>query len=267
VKPNTTRSFEVGYKGLFDDRILVGVDLYYVRRKNGISELQTITPSVFAPEIANDVAAAVRETFTDAELAQFGLSVEELASSYAEAASSLSEEAIGIVEPEENFDPSTLPEVILTYINFGQLEYFGADFEVQVGLGQGTQLFANAGWLSDNFFDESELDEIGTGFVVAMNTPKYKIKAGGQHTFANGLSLGAAGRYVDEFEVRSGVHAGTVPSYFLLDLNLGMDFGQYVAGARLDITASNILDNKHREFASTPMLGRMVMGRVSYSFR
>lgn len=265
ARQTITNSYELGYKGLFSDQLLVTIDLYYTRKKNFISELQPFTPLVVAPGVAGDLAAAIMNTFTDAELQAYGLNRETLAGIYRQAAASLAANPIGLIEPIENFDPSRKPELLLTYINFGNVDYYGADIAVQWTPNVRWAMFANVSWVSDNFFDDEELGESGTGREIAMNAPRYKVNAGFTYTSPFGLSIDVAGRYVDKFEVRSGIFTGLVDSYFLLDLGLGYDLQRLTPGLRIDVLAQNVLDNKHREYSGAPRMGRLITTRLTYT--
>jgi len=53
----------------------------------------------------------------------------------------------------------------------------------------------------------------------------------------------------------------------LLDLGAGYDMSRFQPGLRIDIGVSNALDNMHREFIGAPQMGRMAMGRITYSIK
>jgi iron complex outermembrane receptor protein len=267
IKQTITNSVEVGYRGVFGKKVLVGLDVYYTQKQNFLSELQFVTPFVLVPNVPADLAGAVAGAFTDAELAPFGLNAAALAGIYQQAAAALAGGPIGLVETNENFDPATRPELMLTYINFGDVDYFGADLEVQALVSERLSIFGNYSWVSDNFFDDAEVGEPGTGLVISMNAPKNKVRGGFTYTDPSGFSFNAAGRYVDKYEVRSGVHQGTVDSYFLLDLGAGYDFGRHAPGLRIDVTAQNVFDNRHREYVDVPEIGRLVMARLTYTLQ
>ncbi len=267
IKQTITNSVEVGYRGVFAKKVLVGVDVYYTQKQNFLSELQFVTPFVLVPNVPGDLASAVAGAFTDAELAPFGLSAAALAGIYQQAGAALAGGPIGLVETNENFDPTTKPELMLTYINFGDVDYVGADLEVQALVSERLSIFGNYSWVSDNFFDDTEVGEPGTGLVISMNAPKNKVRGGFTYTDPSGFSFNAAGRYVDKYEVRSGVHQGTVDSYFLLDLGAGYDFGRHAPGLRIDVTAQNVFDNRHREYVDVPEIGRLVMARLTYTLQ
>ncbi|MDQ7041165.1 MAG: TonB-dependent receptor [Rhodothermus sp.] len=265
ARQTITNSYELGYKGLFANQLLVTIDLYYTRKKNFISELQPFTPLVVAPGVASDLAAAIMNAFTDDELAAYGLDRQTLASIYQQAAAILAANPIGLIEPTENFDPNRKPELLLTYVNFGDVDYYGADIAVRWTPNARWTLFGNFSWVSDNFFDDEELGEPGTGREISMNAPRYKVNGGVEYRAPSGLSISLAGRYVDKFEVRSGIFTGTINSYFLLDLGLGYDLSRLTPGLRIDVLAQNVLNNERREYIGAPKMGRLITTRLTYT--
>jgi iron complex outermembrane receptor protein len=267
AKQTITNSYELGYKGLFADQLLVTIDLYYTQKKNFISELQPFTPLVVAPGVSGDLATAVAQAFTDGELAPYGLNRQTLAGIYRQAAARLATNPVGLIEPRENFDPNRKPELLLSYVNFGNVDYYGADVAVQWTPDSRWATFVNFSWVSDNFFDDEELGEPGTGREIAMNAPRYKVGGGVEYMDPSGLSVSMSGRYIDGFEVRSGIFTGTIDSYFLLDLGLGYDLRRLVPGLRIDVLAQNVLNNRHREYIGAPKMGRLITTRLTYSVR
>ena len=267
IKQTITNTIEVGYKGVIGGKVLVGIDVYYTQKENFLSELQFITPFVLVPNVAGDLSAAVAAAFTDEELAPFGLNAAALANIYAQAGAAVAAKPVGLVEPEENFDPNTRPELMLTYINFGDIDFFGTDIELQALVNNRWTIFGNVSWVSDNFFDASEVGDPERGLVIAMNAPQSKFRGGFSYTDPSGFSFNASGRYVDDYEVRSGVHQGRIDGFFLLDVGVGYDFKQYAPGLRVDVTGQNILNDRHREYVDVPEIGRLVTGRLTYTFR
>ncbi len=64
---------------------------------------------------------------------------------------------------------------------------------------------------------------------------------------------------------RSGVFAGTVDAYHVLDVTTGYQL-PFQPNARLELTVYNALNNRHREFVGAPELGRLALVRVRYDF-
>ncbi|MCH8961948.1 MAG: TonB-dependent receptor, partial [Bacteroidetes bacterium] len=124
-------------------------------------------------------------------------------------------------------------------------------------------VFGNISWVSDDFFDNEELEEENTSLSLALNAPTLKVKFGGSYNLPSGFTINASGRYIKGFPVRSGPYIGDLENYFLIDIGGGYIFEN---GLRLDIGISNLLDDDHREFIGAPKLGRVAIGRVTYSF-
>ena len=152
------------------------------------------------------------------------------------------------------------------YRNFGNINYWGVDVSLQILASDELSWFGNLSVVSDDFFDNEELDEANVDLELALNAPTFKGKFGGAYRLAGGLSLNASARYTKGFPVRSGSdYIGDVENYFLVDIGAGYDFADSVPGLRLDFTIQNILDNEHREFVGAPMLGRMGLARLTYT--
>ena len=94
---------------------------------------------------------------------------------------------IAIVQPVEN-NPGVgmTPELMLSYRNFGKVSFYGADIAFQYLASDALSLFGNVSLVSDDFFDEKELDEEGTGLTLALNAPMTKGSAGFNYDFTNG---------------------------------------------------------------------------------
>jgi TonB dependent receptor. len=153
----------------------------------------------------------------------------------------------------------------LSYRNFGSVEYWGIDASVQAQVTDQLDTFANVSVVSDDFFDNTELDETNTSLSLALNAPSFKAKGGVDYRFDGvGLSVGASGNYVEGFPVETGPYVGDVDSYFLLDAHVGYEFTDSIPGLSANLTAKNLLNNEHREFVGAPELGFMLMGRLTY---
>ncbi|MDA0684618.1 MAG: TonB-dependent receptor [Bacteroidetes bacterium] len=270
-----TNTFEVGYKGVINDKLLVTLDGYYTSRDNFVGPLLVETPFVIVPNLANDLTAALaagiagNPTLAGA-LGSFGVTSAQAAGLIVQLldVDANASTPVAVVQPVEN-NPGLgqTPEVMLTYRNFGKVSFYGADVAFQYIANERFSFFGNMSLVSDDYFDDEELDEEGTGLELALNAPKLKGTGGFKYNFASGLSVNAAGRYTDGFPVLSGPYVGDVDSYFLLDLGAGYDMSRFQSGLRIDIGVSNALDNMHREFIGAPQMGRMAMGRVTYSIK
>ncbi|MFQ5568954.1 MAG: TonB-dependent receptor domain-containing protein [Rhodothermales bacterium] len=269
IEQTITNTFEVGYKGLIQDQFVVGIDLYYTRKNNFLSGLQIITPLVVGGADAAGQLGAALPGILGADLAALGLNAQQIGGIVETVVTTSATTPYGVVEPEENVQRSAggAPELMLTYLNFGEVNYYGADVAVEWIPNRKFRVFGNFSWVSDDFFDDEDLDEAGTGRFVSLNAPTNKFRGGFSYNDPSGFSVNVAGRYNKDFQVRSGVYSGEVESYFLLDVGAGYDFSRTMPGLRLDVLAQNVLNEEHREYIGSPQLGRLVTARLTYTVR
>lgn len=286
LEQTTTNTFEVGYKGLLGDRVLVSVDGYYERKEDFIGPLVVESPLVYLQGadptqagLAGDVAQLMGQTFLTTndptlqalrdQLLNSGLSAQQIAGILgALVGGALNNQPAAVVQPDQQVLPGGGgPNEVggfLSYRNFGTVEYWGIDASLQLQLTDALDVFANASIVSDDFFDNEELDEENQSLSLALNAPAFKVKSGFDYRLDNGFSFGASGNYVQGFPVETGPYVGSVEEYFLLDLHAGYRFPQ-IPGLRLNVSAQNVLDNEHREFVGAPALGRTIFGRLTYT--
>ena len=274
LEQTISQTIEVGYKGLFSDRLLFTADAYYATKENFIRGLAMETPFVFVPELASDLEAALAEGISGnpqlaGVLQQMGVSPEQAAMLITGLAGGSLPDAttpVAVVQPKEHATgPGQVPELLLTYRNFGRIQYYGVDLNAQFMLSERADVFGNFSWVSDDSFDNEELDEENVDLAVALNAPRRKAKAGASYRVPGGFSASLSGRYTEGFPVRSGPYVGEVESYFLLDVGGGYDFSRHVPGLQLTLTVQNVLGNDHREFVGAPQIGRMALARLTYA--
>ena len=276
IRQTTSQTFEIGYKGIINDRLLLAVDGYWARKENFTGALAMETPLVLLPTLAEDLARDLATAFAgnpilSGALGLIGVTPESVAADLVTLAADTgalptAETPVGVVQPvENNTGVGNIPELMLSYRNFGQLVYWGMDASAHLLLSESTQLFGNVSWVNDDFFDATELGEDDENITLALNAPTLKVKCGGSWTHSNGVSVNASGRFIKGFPVRSGVYVGTVDDYFILDLGLGYTFRRSLDGLRLDLGVTNALDSNHREFVGAPRLGRLAIARLTYA--
>ena len=276
TRSTTTETFELGYKGIVGERLVVAADLYHTRIKDFVSPIQVQTPSVFLDPASLGAAlgASVGETLAgNAELAAAvapldnmqvpgtlsgngnGSPVDEIVTLFASGAAGI---PFGTVTPEQAFEPTA---VMLTYRNFGEINLNGLDVNLAY--------FPSDQWSltgSYSYVDKTLFEKVDGIADIALNAPGNKFKLGTSYTFdQEQLTLGAQWRYVGAFRQESGVFVGDVDAYSLLDLNASclLPFG---SNLRLGVDVSNALDNKHRTFIGAPEIGRLVFGQLGVAF-
>lgn len=275
LKPTTTNTVEVGYNGIFNNRVLFAVDAYYTNKSNFVGPLRMESPFVLVPTLSTDLIGGLTTAITNntqlkGQLDLMGLPAQSVAGLLVQlAAASLpdGQTPVAVIEAEENsVGVGNLPEAFLSYRNFGSVDYLGADLSIQVLATDDLTLFGNMSLVSDDYFDPEDLgEEPNSGLEIALNAPRVKFKMGGRYSKRNSFSVGASARFTDSFPILSGPYVGDLPSYFLVDLSFGYDFGSMVEGLRFDVGIQNVMDDRHREFVGAPEIGRMGMARLTYT--
>jgi len=272
LKSTITHSIEAGYKGLLGDKVLLALDGYYTQKKNFVSGVTQLTPiavfgSSITTELAQALAAGIAGNPDLAALAQLGVTPQQVAAVIVGLAQQrgITSLPVGVVQAD-GVGNQVPGEITGAYRNFGDVDFWGLDATLQIAATSRLDLFGNVSFVNDDFFDNKELNEPDSTLSLALNASKFKAKGGFSYSWANGLSVNAAGRYTKGFPVNSGPYIGEVDNYFLLDLGAGYDFGRLAPGMRVDITVQNLLNNEHREFVGAPEIGRLSLARITYSF-
>jgi iron complex outermembrane receptor protein len=256
IRTTKTNAFEVGYKGIFDNKFSLGLDIYYNLKRDLIFSAPA-TPLVVYPTLAADLVSVVNAVTTDEELAEYGLDQATLGGIIGDIANGLAANPLGLVPAEVQFN-GPLPTFIVTPSNTGEVDYFGADLFVQYYFNNRLSAYANYSWLNQNFFTDEEIGLPGSGQVYALNTPENRIRIGFDHLpLEKGWIYGLSLRYQDAMQVQSGtIYAGRLDAYTIVDGTLGYDFGN---GFRLNMTGQNLLNNEYRVMPRMPKIGRFIM--------
>ncbi len=271
----SNQTFELGYRGNVQNKLLISADIYYSNRKNFIAGNQIITPLVMVPGVENDFRETLLQAFrNNPDLQNLGYTdqeIEQLVNTLIEVANSdpnlsleeLAKNPVAIVQPKENSGPEHAGEALATTLNFGEVEYWGIDISANWYASDRLSLYGSLSFINKDFFSE---EETGSEFSLATNAPKLKIRGGMAYNVPGGISLNAIVRYSDGFPMISGVFIGEVESYLLVDAGVGYDLSQFLPGLRADVMVYNALNKLHREFAGAPKVGRMTVGRLTYHF-
>lgn len=101
---------------------------------------------------------------------------------------------------------------------------------------------------------------------IALNAPGNKATLSIQYRAPKrGYDVELRGRYVEGFPMDSGAFVGEVQTYSVFDFNFGYDL-PFAAGTRWSVNVQNILDKEHKEFVGAPVLGRLILSRLTYTF-
>lgn len=255
VAPTITNTFELGYKGLVGDRLLLGANAYYSAIDDYTSALRVSTPNVFLNrEDVEDFLVANGLDPATAAGAAVAISGDGTADNPGI--------PIGVVTPEEA--GGTDPALILTYRNLGRVELFGADMTATVLLNDLWEATIGGAWVSDDTFTADE--GLSTEEDIPLNAPTLKGTASLRYrNTESGLSGQVRSRFVNGFPANSAVYAGDVDAYGVLDFTLGYRIPA-LRDMTLTLDVSNVLNTGYQTFIGSPELGRFALLRLMYEF-
>lgn len=255
LTPTINNTYEVGYKGLINDRVLLSADMYFSRVENFVGPLRVITPNVFF-DPASTTEFVIHRL---APLIQAGAVTLEQIRPIVEGVARL---PLGTIVP----DQVDSHDLLVTYRNFGEVDFWGADLAAQILASDRVRINAAYSFQSDECFDFNEDGNCTSSDDIALNAPNHKGSLG--FVFddpAAGFSFGARMRMTTAFPMNSGVYIGDVDGYSVLDASIGYRL-PFQPGTHVSLTASNLLNNLHQEFVGAPEIGRMLLARVRYDF-
>ena len=295
LKESTTTTLEVGYQGLIDNRIVVGADVWYSKREDFVSPLVFRTPlllldgSSMVGFLVPPLTAALVAGGLDPATAQATAIVQ--ATALADGGDGvggipgLAEIPLGVVSSDQV--EGSAPNLLVTYVNAGDVDMYGADFSIRAFLDDKWTLSGTASFVSDDYFDlggdpDTILDppEVEGGIEpIALNAPKAKGAVSLAYRDARvGFNAEARLRITSGFPAESAGFVGTFPcetetrgilfeetcveGFQLVDLTLGYKVPQ--TRATLQLTVSNLFDSAYRSFVGVPEIGRFIMVRVRY---
>lgn len=249
IKPTIQNTLEAGYKGVIADRLLLGIDLYYTHIQDFIGPLLVETPNAFLDP--QTLGALLGDT-----LAALGLNQGQILS----VIGGLTNIPLGTVTPENT--PGRPTDLFLTYRNFGNVDLWGTDLGATLVLSDALSFGGSYSFVNRNFFRNL------AGITdMALNAPKNKASLSVQYRGRedNGLAASVTGRYVDAFDVNSGVYVGHIPSYTVFDVNATYTL-PFSRGTDVTLSAYNVFDKRHQEIIGAPFLGRLVLLRLRQTF-
>ncbi|MGH7575598.1 MAG: TonB-dependent receptor plug domain-containing protein [Longimicrobiales bacterium] len=253
---SSSQSFELGYRALLAQRLLVTADVWYSRIDNFISRPQLRSPLVLLN--GEDVGRFLVERGIptgDAEQLAAGMAQLPIAVLVADGAT------------------VTRPSLLLTYVNFGEVELYGADLSVRALLGERWSLGATASLVSDDHFQNVKTQ----GELVPLNAPTRKGSLAVAYDDHSRLSGEVRLRSSAGFPASTGVFVadrcinpnGTgeacVRSQTVADLALEYRLPRF-SGVALQLSISNVFDRPYRSFAGAPEIGRLALLRARYEF-
>ena len=149
------------------------------------------------------------------------------------------------------------------YRNYGDAtrSHWGSDVSLQYYATDKFSLWGNTSWLSQN---EWEVGDDDLPFTSSLNAPKFKYRMGLDYAAGEqGIRYSLSFQHDDEFNSDMAFYAGTVQEKNLVDMNIGYVFK---SGIRVDLSGTNVFDQKYRSFPNMPIIGRRMIAKATYQF-
>ncbi len=255
LRPRIDNTFELGYKGLLRDRLLVSGNIYYQQIRDFVGPNVVETPSVFLDPASTSV-------YVNAQL-------QPLVDTGAIAQADVDALVAGLVQiPMGTVGPAQwdAADILLTYRNIGDVNLWGFEAGAEFIANPRFSFAGSIGHVSEDCFD---LDNDGSCFSPedrALNAPKWKGSISARYdNEAAGFFTEARARFISGFPQAAGVFVGDIESYSVVDASVGVKFSRFPQASLL-LSASNVFDNGYRPLIGAPELGRLTMLRLRYDF-
>ena len=275
----SSKTYEVGYKGLFGDKFSAALDVYRVTT-NGSVDFTQVAPLITlqGADIPNDLGAQVGADFNNF-LLSLGLDAATAgalsglvgggfnqggAGFVAAVPAPLLSSIFGAVETNQVPQDDGIVHVPAGYRYFNsESSRWGADLGLEYYVSDNFSIIANYSWLDETEFEVDQNDGTGTTFQAFLNTPKNKYRIGYSYTNELGWRSNMTYQHDDAFNSNNGQYSGRAQKKDLVDAGVGYKFDN---GLAFDITATNLFDSEYRAFPNMPKIGRRVMGKITYDF-
>jgi outer membrane receptor for ferrienterochelin and colicins len=230
------RGWELGYSAILGRRVFLSADYYSNRVENFVTDLLPLVNPNFGPYAPPSDLSPLAQAFVVGALN-----------------ASLPPSARAILS---NFPDGSPVFAAASYTNAGEVDTQGVELGVSWTPIERWTIDVNYSWF------DFEVKSQQVGDKLLPNAPENKFNVGlgwrGDRTDISGTV-----RWVDDFDWASGVFAGRVPSYTVVDLS-----GSYALrkNVTLGVTATNVLDDEHYEIFGGDLLQRRALGYVTWTF-
>ena len=285
IKNSTTQTFEIGYKGIVKNKLMLNADAYYTQIKDFVSPLVLRTPNVFldpvalrdyiAPIITDNMNPALNPGNTPY------IAVVNLALDTAQVVNGITvngnsngtgaDELItliagaGAIAPYGTINPTQWndPSMLLTYTNVGNVNLWGFELGGTYIVNENLRAGLNYAFVSD---DEFEYEVGDKTYTLALNAPRNKVQLALDYSIPKvGLDVGLKYRWLDGFPVNTGVYVGDVEAANIMDLALGYAL-PFSKNTQLSLSVQNLLGTQYRSVVGAPLIGRFTLFQIAHTF-
>jgi iron complex outermembrane receptor protein len=286
LKETTSTTFELGYQGVINNKVLIAADVWHSRKENFVSPLVFRTPVLYLD--ATSMIGFLVPRLTQLIMATTGLDAATAGAAALEQATQLAlgpDKAVGgipglaetpLAVISSDQVESSATNLLVSYVNAGDVSMYGADFSIQAFLDDHWTLSSTASLVSDDYFD---LTEMSNGISpIALNAPKLKGTFGlAYRDVRAGFNAETRLRLTSGFPAESAGFVGTqcetgltgalyeepcVDGYQLVDVTVGYKVPGTLA--TLQLVVNNLFNTPYRSFVGVPEIGRFIMVQAKY---
>jgi outer membrane receptor protein involved in Fe transport len=243
MKVERIETYEAGYTGVLGRKVMATASVFYNRRHD------------FTTNLVPQTGSSLGRVNPDFQPYQPPASLSAQAAGAVTGAlkASLPASLYGAMSNDATGKPVF---ALLTFGNFGEATDRGIELGVTAWVRPEWRVESSVTLMSFNV--KSQAAES----VISPNVPSRQFSAG--TTYA-GRRFSASGtiRAVNAFDWNSGVFAGPVPAYAVVDAAAGFTVRH---GWRVDVDGANLLDHRHYELFGGSLLGRRVLASLVYSW-
>ncbi len=275
LKLSSSNMYEIGYKGLFHDKVGLTVDFYYNQRRNIVSAPFQASPLVVQPTLGADLSAAIENNIDLDRLSEIGLSPGAIINLYSDIANSIAFDAdsgspnvLGLLRADQTPKNSPLPTLDLAYYNIREIDYFGLDVALKYYFSSEFSAYGSLSWLSQTYFEDVEVGSTEEGQVsttdFSLNIPDTRLKFGIEYYPETGPNAFFMTRYQNSWNAINGLPwTGPVEAFVVADVGFGYTFTNDV---KLNCTITNLFSEKYRAIYGAPVIGRQLIAKMQYHF-
>jgi outer membrane receptor for ferrienterochelin and colicins len=239
---------EVGYKGVYEKKLFLTLDVYYSRLTDFVTALLPGVNPGYQPWTAPPQVPG-----------PYNLYLEQAVRSQLLAAAGTIP-AYGLTRLS---DGSTA--VVISYTNAGKVDEKGLDLGARFYLTD--EISADFNW---GYFDftvkEPPVFQVQGAVISDLllpNTPKHKASAELSYNGSSGFTASLSARWVKKFPWAGGIFNGDVPEYTVVNLVAAYQLTKNVS---IGTNVYNLLNRKHYEIFGGSMLERRVLATVTTTF-
>ncbi|MEP2280537.1 TonB-dependent receptor [Maribacter sp.] len=262
----TSKTYEIGYKGIIGDKFSASLDLYAITERGGF-DFTAIAPLIGLNGFSQDPFLAKTGELIGA-LVEAGLSQEVatgvVSQAYAGTAALIPNfYSTGSVETNRVPQDDGILHVAAGYRVFdAPYTRYGADLGLQYFASDKLTFFGNYSWVNASQFEREQGDG-SAPFTTFLNAPANKYRLGANYGEEKGIRANVSFQHDDAFTASAGQFSGEVQEKNLVDAGISYVFNN---GLAVDLSAQNLFDNEYRALVNMPSIGRRVIAKLTYSF-